>query len=106
MLGIAVNATVLVPVHDHVVLEDVQDTRHLREDEHAMPLLLEPLEELVDHVELPAVVHQVLAKPLRTESLALEDFGKETHVLNLWAENNQSSFHYREKRRVFLINKK
>ena len=24
----------------------------------------------------------------RTEPLALEDFGKETRVLNLWAENN------------------
>ena len=35
---------------------------------------------------------------LRTEPLALEDFGKETNILNLWAKNNQSSFHYREKK--------
>ena len=62
IVGITIDATVLVAAHVHKVLKDVQNARHLGEDEDTATALLESLEELVEHVELSAIVDQVLAE--------------------------------------------
>lgn len=48
------------PNAPEVVLEEVHHLGHLREDEHAVALLLEPLQHAVHELQLPARLHQDL----------------------------------------------
>ena len=57
----AVDPAVLVLPHAAVVLEDVEHSRHLREDQHSVAVLLQPLEQLVQHDELAARLDKMLA---------------------------------------------
>ena len=58
---VAVDAAVLVVAHGHEVLEDVEERRHLAEDEDAVAAVLELREELVEEHELAAVGDDVVA---------------------------------------------
>ena len=62
IFGVAVDTTVLIFAHVHKVFEDVEDARHLSEDEHAASTLLKSLEGLVQHVELATVLNKVFAE--------------------------------------------
>mmetsp|Transcript_28915 Transcript_28915/g.83963 ORF Transcript_28915/g.83963 Transcript_28915/m.83963 type:complete len:731 (+) Transcript_28915:2411-4603(+) len=84
VIGVAIDAAVLVAAHVHKILEDVQNARHLGEDEDSAATLLEPLEELVEHVELAAVVDQVIAEWVEGSVLhALEEIGMATALAQL-----------------------
>ena len=72
VVGVAIDAAVLVAAHVHKVLEDIQNARHLGKDEDSAAALLEPLEELVEHVQLAAVLDQVVAE--RVEGSVLHAF--------------------------------
>mmetsp|Transcript_22778 Transcript_22778/g.67502 ORF Transcript_22778/g.67502 Transcript_22778/m.67502 type:complete len:715 (+) Transcript_22778:982-3126(+) len=65
----AIVKAILVPV-GAVVLEDVEHARHLREDEDAGALRLEPHEQLVEQRHLAGVGHEVVAK--RRQRLVLD----------------------------------
>ena len=54
-------AAVLVLAQVTVVLDDVEHARHRHEDEHAVAARQQPLEQLVEHDHLAAVLHHVLA---------------------------------------------
>ena len=62
VVGVTVNTAVVVPTHDHQVLQDVKDTSHLRKDEHSRTAFLELLEQLVDHGQFAAVIHEMLTE--------------------------------------------
>jgi len=62
-----------VPAPQAVVLHHVEHARHLREDQHARPALLEPREQLVQQHHLAAVLDEVVAGEERRARLgALE----------------------------------
>ena len=60
-VGVTVDAAVLVPAEEEVILEDVEEAGHLGEDEDAAALLLELLEQLIEEDHLTGVLHEVLA---------------------------------------------
>ena len=60
VVGVAIDATILVPAHHHKVFEDVQNAGHLRENQNSIAALVQAFEEFVHHGQLPAIVYQVL----------------------------------------------
>mmetsp|Transcript_4036 Transcript_4036/g.14085 ORF Transcript_4036/g.14085 Transcript_4036/m.14085 type:complete len:240 (+) Transcript_4036:1586-2305(+) len=70
---VPVDPAVLMLAVDHVILEDVEQTRHLREDQHARAFFFQPRQELVQEDHLPGVFDDVLAGEVRRSGLrALE----------------------------------
>mmetsp|Transcript_34075 Transcript_34075/g.73803 ORF Transcript_34075/g.73803 Transcript_34075/m.73803 type:complete len:464 (-) Transcript_34075:575-1966(-) len=57
--GVSVDPAVLVPPEEHVVLQDIEQTGHLREDQHAGSLLLEPRQKLIEENHLTGVLDEV-----------------------------------------------
>ena len=62
MGGGAIDPAVPVVAKDAVILEDVEDATHLREDQDATALMLHANEELIQHDHLAGVENQVLIR--------------------------------------------
>lgn len=62
VVSVAVDSAILVAAHYHKIFENIQDSRHLSENQNTVSSFLQPLEQLVHHRELATVLHKMFAK--------------------------------------------